>query len=106
MIVGIIFFLVFIILGFILRSGKGDWLIAGYNMLPEEEKNKYNKLALCKCIGNLLISFAILFIMNFICDKYIKIPHLNTIFIVLILILVIGNLIYINTGNRFIKKDR
>ncbi|WP_415520981.1 DUF3784 domain-containing protein [Clostridium sp.] len=65
----------------------------------------FDKLKLCKCIGNLLISFAILFILNFICDKYLKIPHLSAIFIVLILILVFGNLIYINTGNRFIKKE-
>jgi succinate-acetate transporter protein len=104
MIVGIIMSLIFFILGFVLRSGKGDWLIAGYNMLSEEEKNKYDKLALCKCIGNLLISFAILFIMTFICVLYIN-SDLITLFIVLILILIIGNLIYINTGNRFRKKE-
>ncbi|MDD3223627.1 MAG: DUF3784 domain-containing protein [Clostridium sp.] len=93
-----------IILGFTLRSGKGDWLIAGYNMMAEEEKSKYDKLKLCKCIGNLMIFIAVILITNFICDKYIKIPHENSIFMILILISIFGTAIYANTGNRFIKR--
>lgn len=105
MLAGIIIFLIFIILGFFLRSGKGDWLIVGYNMMSEEEKNKYDKLKLCKCIGNLMIFIAVIIITNFICDKYIKIPHENSIFMIVILITAFGTIIYVNTGNRFIKKE-
>ncbi|NMB64320.1 MAG: DUF3784 domain-containing protein [Spirochaetes bacterium] len=105
MIVFIIVSLIFFVLGFVLRSGKGDWLIAGYNMLPEEEKNKYDKLKLCKFMGNLLISIASILIINFVCDRYLRFPHEFIIFIALIFIVVFGSLIYANTGNRFIKKE-
>ena len=42
MIVGIIMSLIFFILGFVIRSGNGERLISGYNMLSEEEKNEYD----------------------------------------------------------------
>lgn len=33
-------------LGIALLQGKGAWLIAGYNTLSDEEKAKYDELAL------------------------------------------------------------
>ena len=53
----------FIILGFVLMRGKGAFLIAGYNTLPEEEKKKYDTASLTKFVGKamLAISFTMLF---------------------------------------------
>lgn len=107
MMVGIIIPLIFIILGLILRTGKGDWLIAGYNTLSEKEKNEYDKLALCKFTGNLMIFFAIMLLLLFFCTDYLSPLYRHAaiiIFIALILIVVFGSLIYANTGNRFKKK--
>lgn len=108
MIVGIIMSLIFFILGFVIRSGKGEWLISGYNMLSEEEKNEYDRLAVCKFTGNLLITFAIVFSLIVICNIYLRSPYKNIVTITLIvlgIVIVVGGVIYANTGNRFIKKD-
>ena len=34
--------IIFIILGIIIKYGKMYWLIAGYNTMPKEEKEKYD----------------------------------------------------------------
>jgi amino acid permease len=107
-IVGIIISLALLILGFILRSGKGDWLISGYNTLSEKEKNQYDRVAVCKFTGNLIISFAIIFFIIVICDRYIKSSYKNILVIVLIalgVIVMVGGVIYANTGNKFLKKQ-
>lgn len=35
----------------ILLRGKASFLIAGYNMLPERKKQKYNMKKLCRVVG-------------------------------------------------------
>lgn len=39
------------VLSIVLLSGKGSWLIAGYNTASKEEKNKYDEKKLCRIIG-------------------------------------------------------
>lgn len=43
--------IVLIILTIILLSGRGGWLIAGYNTSSKEEKEKYNEKKLCRWTG-------------------------------------------------------
>lgn len=40
--VGFIFCIVFIVLAFVILTGKGDMFIAGYNTASEEERKKVN----------------------------------------------------------------
>ena len=40
--VGFIFCIVFIVLAFVIQTGKGDMFIAGYNTASEEERKKVN----------------------------------------------------------------
>ena len=35
------------------------WLIAGYNTLSKEEKEKYNEKALCACMAKMMFSLAV-----------------------------------------------
>ena len=58
MIVEIIVATIFLILGIIILIGKGDNLIAGYNIASKEEKSKYNIKRLRGLIGGLLIVLA------------------------------------------------
>lgn len=103
MTVGIIISLTFVILGFVLRSGKGEWLLSGYNMLSEKEKNEYNRLAVCRFTGNLTISFAIIFFLMSICNSYLKSSY-KSILVMILMALSVIVVIYANTGNRFRKK--
>ena len=49
---------VLVVLGLILLSGRGAWLIAGYNTMPPEEKARYDQKALCRTMGKLLLTMA------------------------------------------------
>src|SRR5690625_547741 len=44
----------FSIAGLYLLQGKGEFMIAGYNIFSESEKAKYDEEALCKCFVKLL----------------------------------------------------
>ena len=55
------------LLSLLLISGKGSWLIAGYNTASKKEKAKYDEKLLCKVVGVglLVIAAAILFMAIF-----------------------------------------
>lgn len=40
-----------LILGIVLCTGHGSWLIAGYNTMKKEEKENYDKKKLCRGAG-------------------------------------------------------
>jgi len=58
MIVIIIIAAVLVIMGVLILIGKGDNLIAGYNIASEEEKAQYNVKRLRGLIGGLLMVLA------------------------------------------------
>lgn len=58
MIVLIIVAAILVIMGIIILIGKGDNLIAGYNIASKEEKAQYNVKRLRGLIGGLLIALA------------------------------------------------
>ena len=39
--------LLFLVMGIVLFCGKGSWLIAGYNTMSPQEKEKYDEKKLC-----------------------------------------------------------
>lgn len=99
-----IIIIVFIGLGFVLMRGKGACLIAGYNTMPEDEKAKYDVIALCKFMGKMMFLFAF----SMVFWVFSEILEQNWLFVVGI-ILFIGTmlflLIYTNTKNRFKHKQ-
>lgn len=42
---------ILVMISIILLTGKASFLIAGYNMLPKEIKQKYNTKRLCRVVG-------------------------------------------------------
>src|SRR5690625_1394787 len=101
MIVGIMIGL-FLMIGIVLYSGKGSFLIAGYNTMAEKEKDKYDTVALCKFMGKMM--FALAFSMCFwllgdLLQKY----WLFVIGVLLFIGIIVFMLIYTNTNNRFKK---
>ena len=59
MIVLICVIAIFLILAILLLCGKGAFLIAGYNTMTKEEKEKYDSKALCKSTGKLILSLVL-----------------------------------------------
>ena len=94
--------LLLLVLGTVLRAGKGAFLISGYNMLSQKEKEKYDERALCRFVGNLLYVIALLLFFAVLGAIY-KINWLMTLFLIAFFAYTIGSLIYANTNNRFKK---
>lgn len=97
--------LFFIALGAIVRFGKASWLIAGYNTSSKEEKAKYDEAALCNFVGNLMFVLGVIVLVMGILSLLIT-SHLGIILGVgwtLYVVMTIGAVIYVNTGNRFKK---
>ncbi|GAE25417.1 hypothetical protein JCM9140_1410 [Halalkalibacter wakoensis JCM 9140] len=104
MLISIIVMGLFVILGIFLLNGKGSFLIAGFNTLPKEEKEKYDTVALCKFMGKMM--FALVFSqMLWMLSDIFEIKWLFVVGLVLFLGIVGFILFYVNTGNRFKKSS-
>lgn len=89
-------------LGIILSNGKGSFLIAGFNTLPQEEKEKYDTVALCKFMGKMMFALPFSMVFWVLSEAY----ENNWLFVfglILFIGIVVFTLIYANTGNRFKK---
>lgn len=90
----------FIVLGIFLLKGKGSSLIAGYNTMPPEEKEKYDVAELTKFMGQMM--FALSFSMVFwILSIAFEMNELFYFGLILFIGIVVFMVIYMNTGNRF-----
>jgi hypothetical protein len=100
--IGLFIIGLFLILGIFMSMGKGSFLIAGFNTMPKDEKEKYDKIALSKFMGKMM--FALAFSMAFwILSQAFEIKILFYIGIILFIAFIVFMLIYLNTANRFKK---
>ena len=92
---------VLLILSIYLLTGRGSFLLAGYNTKPKSEKEKYNAPAMCRFMGKILLPISVL-----VALVGIEALHVLWFWIVAGAItagLLIFAIIYANTGNRFKK---
>ncbi|MFD1068005.1 DUF3784 domain-containing protein [Oceanobacillus locisalsi] len=102
MIVAKIMIGLFIVTGIFLINGKGSFLISGYNMLPKEDKEQYDTVALCKFMGKMMFAISLSVLLWVLSDIYGR-DWLFVLGMVLFVAIVIFMLVYMNTGNRFKK---
>jgi len=94
----------FLIFGFLFRLGRGAFLIAGYNTMPQEERAKINEGALLKTMGNLM--FGLSFTMTFwLLSSLLAIEWLLYAGIALFIGLTIGTIIRVNTHKKYKNID-
>lgn len=87
---------ILIILSAVLLTGHGAMLIAGYNTLPQREKEKFDHKRLSKFIGKVLLPVGVLtLLIGFGWSWFIPV------YIGAVVILVVIAIIYANTGKRF-----
>lgn len=99
--VGVI--VIFVFLGIMLSLGKFSFLIAGFNTLTKEEKEKYDVKSLCKFMGKIMFLIAFSVALPLIGEKY-NIEGMIYLTPICIVGLVIFAVFYANTGNRFENK--
>lgn len=97
----------FFIVGILLFKGKAAWLIAGYNSLSEDERNKHDKKSICKSAGFIcFVCCVILCVITYIAHKansgMIDETSIITAAVVLLAVLIIA----IITVGLYISKKR
>lgn len=95
--------LLFLILGITFSKGKGIDMAAGYNTMPQQEKEKIDKKALCKYMSRLMFLLAACWCVLSV-GVAIEQMWLFWVGFCLFLAVVIFYAIYLNTGNRLQKK--
>lgn len=84
---------VFLLISLLLFTGKGTWLIAGYNTSSKKEKEKYDEKELCSVMGIMCTIIAVLTGILALLDD----ESYAMIYGVVICIVVITTVIYVNT---------
>jgi len=102
LIIHIVMMTLFIVLGSVFMSGKGAWLIAGYNTSSAYEKSRTDEKALCRFMGRSMFVLAACWIpicLSAVIDKMWLLWAGLGLFFIAVMVIVI----YANTGNRFRK---
>lgn len=97
--------LLFLVMGIVLFCGKGSWLIAGYNTMSPQEKEKYDEKKLCKAASLVCVLCSLmLFIMSYLgyrVERQITSERDMLIFVIafiaVITVAIFAALIYMNT---------
>ena len=89
-----------VIMGIVLLTGRGSFLLAGYNTMSKEKKAKYDAKALCKFMGKIITPIGILFF-GFLIEGIES--WFTWVFLAVTLALTLFAVVYANTGNRFKK---
>ena len=69
--------ILFIILGILIKYGKMYWLIAGYNTMPKEEKEKYNIKGIANVFRNVMFGMALIIISGYLIAKFTDTPNIQ-----------------------------
>lgn len=102
---GIVFggiILLFFVLSAFFWSGKGAGLIAGYNTASPEEKNRMDGKALCRFMAKLMFFMGAVWCVV-TAGLLLEIMALFWVGLTLFFAVIIGGVVYANTGNRFQK---
>ncbi|CAA0234212.1 DUF3784 domain-containing protein [Tenacibaculum maritimum] len=62
--------ILFIIFGILIKYGKIYWLIAGYNTIPKEQKDKYNIGGIANVFRNLMFGMAFIIFSGYLIAKW------------------------------------
>ena len=104
MIVLICVIAIFLILAILLLHGKGASLIAGYNTMTKEEKEKYDSKALCKSTGKLMLSL-VFCISLMLASEIFSLSFLRIIGGIGIPVCIIFYLIHARNGEKYRKSN-
>ena len=69
--------IIFIVLGILIKYGKMYFLIAGYNTMPREDKEKYNIAGIATLFGNVMFGMALIIISGYLITKFTENPNIQ-----------------------------
>ncbi len=84
-----------LVIGIVIRVFNASGLIAGYNTASAAEQALYDERAMTRFVGNLLIAASGILLAGGL------LPPVAVVSWVIFLAVIIGGVVYMNTGNRF-----
>ena len=69
--------IIFIVIGILIKYGKMYFLIAGYNTMPREEKEKYNIAGIATLFGNVMFGMALIIITGYLITELTENPNIQ-----------------------------
>ena len=95
--------LLFVVLGIVFFSGKGSFLIAGYNTSSPEEKSRYDEKALRHAMGGLMFALAACCVVMALSEVF-QMTAFLWIGLILFFAAAISGVIYMNTSQKIKRK--
>ncbi|MBU2937953.1 DUF3784 domain-containing protein [Lacinutrix sp. C3R15] len=94
---------IFMLLGALIKYGKCYFLIAGYNTMSKEEKEKYNIAALATLFKNVMFGMALLIIIGYFASKWFHNANLENIFLFISILTGIPYLLITSNSKKYKK---
>lgn len=101
MLIPMVLVAVCLLIAIFLLSGRGGWLIAGYNAMTPEEKAQWNKKALCRAVGVYMLMVAV---MTFFMALWDEITWMPWVYVGVILAGTAVLMVFVNRSPRFRNK--
>lgn len=101
--INVVVALAFFVYGILLSRGRGASLLSGYNTMAAEKKAKIDELALCRFMAKIMYALACC-VGLFAISEWLERDIIFIIGLGLFIVVLVFALIYVNTGNRFIKE--
>lgn len=96
---GIVLSIVFLVIAIVLFTGRGAFLIAGYNTMPKEKKEKYDEKKLGRITGSAVLMLSLLIAFTELFKE--RLPaSFGTIFGVAVGVIIVVHLILMNTVGK------
>ena len=103
LVISLLFTAFFVLLGILFRKGKGLSLVAGYNTMSKAERERVDREKLARYMGNLMFILAACFLIT-TAGPMLHIMALYWVGIAAFLLVIFIAAVYLNTGNRIMKK--
>ena len=105
MLTALIISIVLLILAVILLAGKGSFLIAGLNTMPEKDASRYNVPRITRFVGGMLLVSGLILLLVYLISLFFEtyVGMVSMIGTVITLIVIIAGVIYMNVSPKFKK---
>ncbi|WP_419197096.1 DUF3784 domain-containing protein [Lysinibacillus sphaericus] len=90
----------FLSFALVLSQGKGIFLIAGFNTMSSDKKDKYDEVALAKFMGKMMYGYCFC-VLLWVLNEIFQTQWLFIVGLILFVVLTMFLMIYMNTCNRF-----
>ena len=97
--------IIFIICGILVKYGKMYFLIAGYNTMSPEKKEKYDIAQIATLFGNVMFGMAFLTVLGYLLANWLDNPEIQSISFYTALIVGIPYLLIRANSNKYKKSN-